>query len=75
LGSLQATEGGESGVNEAIVAIIGVSQHRRIRNGVPPSRLSYPKEDIPSEVWTGLIFLFSGLVYLYVVRKMRPISK
>jgi hypothetical protein len=36
---------------------------------------SYPKEDIPSEVWTGLIFLFSGLVYLHVVRKMRPISK
>ena len=36
---------------------------------------SYPKEDVSSEVWTGLIFLCSGLIYLYLVRKMRPISK
>ncbi|MGC2246386.1 MAG: hypothetical protein WA609_07260 [Terriglobales bacterium] len=33
---------------------------------------SYPKEDIPSEVWAGLIFLCCGLIYLYLVRKMRP---
>jgi hypothetical protein len=34
-----------------------------------------PKEDIQSEVWAGSIFLLSGLIYLYFVRKMRPVSK
>ncbi|HLX82544.1 MAG TPA: hypothetical protein VKR59_01510 [Terriglobales bacterium] len=34
-----------------------------------------PKEDVQSEVWAGLIFLFSGLIYLYFVRKMRTVSK
>jgi hypothetical protein len=36
---------------------------------------SYPQEDIPSEVWAGLISLCCGFIYLYLVLKMRPISK
>jgi len=36
---------------------------------------SYPKEDIPAEIWSGLIFLCCGAFYFYFVRRMRSESK
>ncbi|MGP0018793.1 MAG: hypothetical protein ACLPHP_09515 [Candidatus Sulfotelmatobacter sp.] len=36
---------------------------------------SYPKEDVPAEIWAGAIFLCSGALYFYLVRRTHPTSK
>jgi hypothetical protein len=36
---------------------------------------SYPKEDVPAEIWAGAIFLCSSALYFYLARGTRSTPK
>jgi hypothetical protein len=36
---------------------------------------SYPKEDVPAEIWAGAIFLCSSVLYFYLARSKSSVPK
>jgi hypothetical protein len=60
-----------SGIALLIDVVTLLLNYNYAHHRFPPYIVNY----ISFTIWAGLGFLCSGIVYLYLVRKMRPISK